>query len=157
MDKASLLAEVIRHLKELKKTAAQACEGLMIPKDSDEIRVEEQEGGPNGFPYSFRASLSCEYKPGLLSDIRQALDALHLMIMRAEIATLGGRMKNVLVIISCKEQNIEDAAYRQFLAGSVHQAIRSVLDRFSSSQDLFGTRKRRRISIFSSSPIGDFL
>lgn len=157
MDKASLLAEVIRHLKELKMSATQACEGLMIPKDNDEIRVEEQEGGSYGFPYSIKASLSCEYKPGLLSDIRQALDALHLMIMKAEIATLGGRMKNDFVIISCKEQYIKDAEYRQFLAGSVHQAIRSVLDRFSSSQDLLGTRKRRRVSIFSSSPLGDIL
>ncbi|KAF7833927.1 transcription factor bHLH30-like [Senna tora] len=157
MDKASLLAEVIGHLKDLKRNASQACEGLMIPKDNDEIKVEEQEGGSYGFPYSIRASLCCEYKPGLLSDIRQALDALHLMIMRAEISTLGGRMKNVFVIISCKEQNIEDAEYRHFLAGSVHQAIRSVLDRFSSSQDLLGTRKRRRISIFSSSALEDIL
>ncbi|XP_028778215.1 transcription factor bHLH30-like [Neltuma alba] len=157
MDKASLLGEVIRHLKELKRNAAQACEGLMIPKDSDEIRVEEQEDGSNGFPYSIKASLCCEYKPGLLPELRQALDALHLKIMMAEIATLGGRMKNVFVIISCREHNIEDTAYRQFLAVSVHQAIRSVLDRFSSSEDLFRTRKRRRLSIFSSSPLGDFL
>lgn len=156
MDKASLLAEVIRHLKELKGNAEQACEGLMIPKDSDEIRVEEQEEGSNGFPYSIKASLCCEYKPGLLSDIRQALDALHLMIMRAEIATLGGRMKNVFVIISCKEHNVEDSEYRQFLAGSVHQALKSVVDRFSASQDLVGIRKRRRISIFNSSSLGEF-
>ncbi|KAH1247875.1 hypothetical protein AAZX31_06G264900 [Glycine max] len=157
MDKASLLGEVIRHLKELKKNAAQACEGLMIPKDNDEISVEEQEGGLNGFPYSIRASLCCEYKPGLLSDIKQALDALHLMITRADIATLEGRMKNVFVIISCKEQNFEDAAYRQFLAVSVHQALKSVLNRFSVSEDILGTRKRRRISIFSSSSLEDFL
>lgn len=158
MDKASLLGEVIRHLKELKRSAAQACEGLMIPKDNDEIRVEEQEDGSNGFPYSIKASLCCEYKPGLLSDLRQELDALHLRIMMAEIATLGGRMKNMFVIISCREQNIiEDAAYRQVLAVSVHQAIRSVLDRFSSPEDLLGASKRRRISIFSSSPLGDLL
>ncbi|KAJ1415794.1 Myc-type, basic helix-loop-helix [Sesbania bispinosa] len=157
MDKASLLGEVLSHLKELKRNAAQACEGVMIPKDSDEISVEEQEGGFNGFPYSIRASLCCEYKPGLLSNIRQALDALHLMIIKADIATLGGRMKNVFVIISCKEQNFEDAEYRQFLAGSVHQALRSVLNRFSVSEDILGTRKRRRISIFSSTFLEDIL
>ncbi|XP_027348177.1 transcription factor bHLH30-like [Abrus precatorius] len=157
MDKASLLGEAIKHLKELKKKATQASEGLMIPEDNDEISVEEQEGGLNGFPYSIRVSLSCEYKPGLLSDIRQALDALDLMIMRADIATLEGRMKNVFVIISCKEQNFKDATYRQFLAGSVHQALRSVLNRFSVSHDILGTRKRRRVSIFGSSSLEDFL
>lgn len=153
MDKASLLGEVLRHLKDLKRNAAQDCEGLMIPKDNDEINVEEQEGGLNGFPYSIRASLCCEYKPGLLSNIRQELDSLHLMIIKADIATLGSRMKNVLVIISCEERNFEDAEYRQFLAGSVHQALRSVLNRFCVSQEVLGTKKRRRISIFSSSSL----
>ena len=158
MDKASLLGEVIRNLKELKRNATKACESLMIPKDSDEIRVEELEYNSNGFPYSIKASLCCEYKPGSLPELRQALDALHLKIIMAEIATLGGRMKHVFVIISCKEHKInEDAAYCQFLAVSVHQAIRSVLDRFSCSEDLLGTRKRQRLSIFSTSQIGDFL
>ncbi|KAJ7948426.1 Transcription factor bHLH30 [Quillaja saponaria] len=154
MDKASLLAEVLTHLKDLKRNTAQACEGFLIPKDTDELRVEQQEDGLDGVPYSIRASLCCDYKPGLMSNIRQALDALHLMIIRAEIATLGGRMKNTFVITSCKEQNIEDSEARQFLARSVHQALRSVVDRFSASQDVsLGTRlssKRQRISIFSS-------
>lgn len=157
MDKASLLGEVILHLKELKRNAAQACEGLIIPKDNDEISVEEQEGGIYGFPFSIRASLCCEYQPGLLSNIRQALESLHLMIMKADIATFGGRMKNVFVVISCEEQNLDVAEYRQFLAGSVHQALKSVLNRFSVSQDMLGARKRRRISIFSSSSLEDFL
>ena len=54
---------MITHLKELKTNAAQASEGLIIPKDSDEIRVESQEGGLNGFPYSTRASLCSVAKP----------------------------------------------------------------------------------------------
>ena len=41
LDKATLLGEVIRHLKDLKTNAAQASEGLMIPKNNDKIRVEE--------------------------------------------------------------------------------------------------------------------
>ncbi|KAJ7981569.1 Transcription factor bHLH30 [Quillaja saponaria] len=156
MDKASLLAEVIKHLKDLKRNAAQACEDFVIPKDTDEIRVEQQEDGLDGVPYSIRASLCCEYKPGLMSYIRQALDTLHLIIMRAEIATLGGRMKNIFVITRYKEENIEDTEARQFLASSVHQVLRSVVDRFSTLQDVsLGTglsNKRQRISIFSSSP-----
>ncbi|CAK8577103.1 unnamed protein product [Lathyrus sativus] len=157
MDKASLLGEVIRHLKEVKRTATQACEGLVIPKDNDEISVEEQECGFNGFRYSIKASLCCEYQPGLLSSIRQALEALRLVIVKADIATFGGRMKNVFVVISCEEQNFDDAEYRQFLAGSVYQALKSVVSRFSVSQDMLGARKRRRVSIFSSSSLEDFL
>ncbi|KAF2283514.1 hypothetical protein GH714_011538 [Hevea brasiliensis] len=96
MDKASLLSEVVSHLQELKRSAAEASEGLLMPTDIDEVRVEGQENGLDVGPYLIRVSLSCDYKPGLLSDLRQALDSLHLIVMKAEIATLEGRMKNVL-------------------------------------------------------------
>lgn len=145
MDKASLLAEVISHLKDLKRSAAEASDGFVIPVDFDELIVEREDGF-DGAPYSIRASLCCDYKPGLLSDLREALQALHLIIMRAEIATLGGRMKNIVVMASCKEGNISDTEVRQTLS--------SVLDKFSASKEIsLGTtlpNKRRRFSIFNS-------
>uniref|UniRef100_A0A5B6YQI4 Putative transcription factor bHLH30-like n=1 Tax=Davidia involucrata TaxID=16924 RepID=A0A5B6YQI4_DAVIN len=163
MDKASLLAEVINHLKEVRKNAAEVTKGILIPMDIDEIRVEQQEDGSDGVSFSIRASLCCDYKHEILSDLRQALDALHLKTLRAEIATLGGRMMNVFVINCCKEENIKDTEGRQLLASSVRQAMRSVLDKFYASQE-FSSRttlsnKRRRVSFFdSSSPssLGDF-
>ncbi|KAL0537382.1 hypothetical protein IC582_026360 [Cucumis melo] len=161
MDKATLLAEVISHLKVLKRAAAEVSDAHIIPKEIDEITVE-QEDGFNGVPYSIRASLCCDYKPGLLPDLRRALHALDLIIQRAEIATLNGRMKNVFVLTSCKEGNIETTELRRFLETSVHQAIKSVLNKFSDPQEFsFMTfpNKRRRISLFnssSSSSRGDF-
>ncbi|XP_034701252.1 transcription factor bHLH30-like isoform X1 [Vitis riparia] len=163
MDKASLLGEVVSHLKELKRTAAEISKGLLVPMDIDEVRVEQQEGGLDEAPYSIKASLCCDYKPGVLSDLRRALDTVHLKTVRAEIATLGGRMKNVFVMTGCKDGNLEDTETRKLHANSVHQALRSVLDKFPASQD-FSSRstssnKRQRISIFnssSSSPFGDF-
>lgn len=154
MDKATLLAEVISHLKELKRSAAEASDGFVIPMDSDEVIVE-RDNGFDGAPDLIRASLCCDYKPGFLSDLRQAIDALHLIIMRAEIATLGGRMKNVVVMTSCKDEHVNDI--------EVRRALISVLDKFSVSQEFpLGTNfssKRRRISIFncsSSTSLGDF-
>lgn len=154
MDKATLLAEVISHLKELKRSAAEASDGFVIPMDSDEVIVE-RDNGFDGAPDSIRASLCCNCKPGFLSDLRQAIDALHLIIMRAEIATLGGRMKNVVVMTSCKDEHVNDI--------EVRRALISVLDKFSVSQEFpLGTNfssKRRRISIFncsSSTSLGDF-
>lgn len=162
MDKATLLAEVISHLKVLKRAAAEVSEVHIIPKEIDEITVEQQEDGLDGVAYSIRASLCCDYKPGLLPDLRRALHALDLIIKRAEIATLNGRMKNVFVLTSCKEGSIETSELRRFLESSVHQAIQSVLNNFSDPQELsFMTfsNKRRRVSVFnssSSSSIGDF-
>ena len=154
MDKASLLAEVVSHLKELKRSAAEASDGFFIPMDFDEVIVEREDGF-EGAPYSIRASLCCDFKPGLLPDLKQALNGLHLIIMRAEIATLGGRMKNVLVMTSRKEGKVNHS--------EVRQALRSVLDKFSGSQEfLLGTTfssKRQRISIFNcstSSSLEDF-
>ncbi|KAH8490239.1 hypothetical protein Peur_065772 [Populus x canadensis] len=162
MDKASLLAEVISHLKELKIQAAGAGEGLLMPLDIDEVRVEQEEDGLCSAPCLIRASICCDYKPEILSGLRQALDALHLMITRAEIATLEGRMMNVLVMSSCKEGLGGDSKVRQFLAGSVHKAFRSVLDKFSASQEFSLkptlSNKRRRVALlqpFSSSSSGD--
>lgn len=156
MDKASLFAEVISHMKELKRSAAEASDGFVIPMDFDEVIVERDDGLDGSIPYSIKASVCCDYKPGFLSDLRQALDALHLIIKRAEIATLGGRMKNVVVMTCCKEGHVNDT--------EVRQALISLLDKFSVSQEFsIGSTlsdKRRRISVFdcpSSSSLGDFL
>ncbi|KDP31789.1 hypothetical protein JCGZ_12250 [Jatropha curcas] len=162
MDKASLLAKVISYLKELKSTAAEASEGFLVPTDTDEVRVEGQENGLDGTPCIIRVSLSCDYKPGLLSDLRQALNKLQLTVMQAEIATLEDRMKNVFVMTSCKEGHSENTEVRTILASSVHQAIRSTLDKFSASHEFSlkstFSHKRRRVPLFDpsfSSPSGD--
>ncbi|XP_022986021.1 transcription factor bHLH30-like [Cucurbita maxima] len=153
MDKATLLAEVISHLKVLKRAAAEVSDAHIIPKEIDEITVEHQEDG-----FDIRASLCCDYKPGLLPDLRRALHALDLIIKRAEIGTLNGRMQNVLVLTSCKDGDIETTE----LQTSVHQAIKSVLNNFSDSQEfsfMAFPNKRQRISLLgssSSSSVGDF-
>jgi hypothetical protein len=45
MDKATLLAEVIRQVKELKSNANQASNGYLIPIDGNEVKVESCEKG----------------------------------------------------------------------------------------------------------------
>uniref|UniRef100_A0A6N2M3Q2 BHLH domain-containing protein n=1 Tax=Salix viminalis TaxID=40686 RepID=A0A6N2M3Q2_SALVM len=154
MDKASLLAEVITHLKQLKIQATEASEGLLMPLDIDELRVERQEGGLHGGPCVITASICCDCKPGVLSDLRQELDALHLIIMRAEIATLEGRMRNVFVMSSCNGGGGDTKAH-QFRGGAIHQALRSILDKFSASPEfsLKSTlsNKRRRVGLFKPS------
>lgn len=164
MDKAALLAKVISQLKELRASAAEATKEIIVPMDNDEVRVEQQVGEFEGASYSIKASLSCEYKQELLSDLRQALDNLSLKTVRAEIATLGSRMVSVFVITE-NEGNVEfeDTERREFLASSVHQALRSVLDKFYASEELSSrntlSRKRQRVSYLnssSSSSLGDF-
>ncbi|XP_058095632.1 transcription factor bHLH30-like isoform X2 [Magnolia sinica] len=148
MDKASLLAEVINHVKELKRHATDSSKGHVVPMDVDEVRVEPDGDGINEGSFSIKASLCCEDRPELLSDLKQTLQALRLKTVKAEISTLGGRVKNVFVMRF--EGNANDIQRRMF-ANSIHQALKAVLDRVSSPE--FSPRtppsnKRRRMSLF---------
>ncbi|KAK4368997.1 hypothetical protein RND71_012789 [Anisodus tanguticus] len=164
MDKVALLAKVIGHIKELRVSAAEATKSVLVPTDIDEVKVEQQAEGSDGATYSVKASLCCDYKHELISDLRLALNTLLLKTLRAEVATLGSRMVSVFVITEGNEGNIEDTERCQLLVTSVHQALRSVLDKFYASEE-FSSRsstlssKRRRVSLLnssSSSSLGDF-
>ena len=155
MDKASLLAEVLDRLKELRRNAAEATKGILVPLDFDEVRVEQQDGGSDGDSCAIRASLCCDYKHEILSDLRQALDALHLKTVRAEIATFEGRMIYVFVITCCKDRNMEYNERCQLLASSIRHTMRTVLDKFYASEEISSrstfSNKRRRVPFFQSS------
>ncbi|XP_058723445.1 putative transcription factor bHLH107 [Vicia villosa] len=105
MDKATLLAEVVRQVKELKKNANEESKGYLIPKDSNEVKVEIEQCESGGIDGSilYKASICCEYGPELLSDLKKTLDTLQLDLVRAEF--------------------------------NVHHALTSVLDKASASMD----------------------
>ncbi|CAO2169182.1 unnamed protein product [Urochloa humidicola] len=119
-DKASLLAEVIEHVKELKRqtsavlgaaaereeASSSARRHMLLPTESDDLAVEAGEDGEGRL--LVRASLCCEDRAGLIPDIARALAALRLRARRAEIATLGGRVRNVLLITTAGDEEDED-------------------------------------------------
>ncbi|XP_076893179.1 putative transcription factor bHLH107 [Bidens hawaiensis] len=159
MDKASLLAEVILNLKQLKKTATKATKGMLIPMDIDEVKVEQlDDNNLDESSYSIRASLCCEYTHEVLCDLKDTLDGLNFKTIRTEMATLGTRMMNLFEITGCKDNvNIKD------IVSSLYQALKSVLDKFYASQEFSESNnlsnKRRRLSFFTpsnSSSLGDF-
>ncbi|URD94175.1 Helix-loop-helix DNA-binding domain [Musa troglodytarum] len=149
LEKAALLAEVISHVKKLKRNAAEINRSYTVPSDTDEVRVEVEGDVTIAGRLMVRASLCCDNRPEILADLRQTLSGLHLKTVRAEISTLGGRMKNVLVMTS--EGNFSNLDKHLFVA-SVHQALNSILDRVNSREDLLPrisfANKRQRISPF---------
>ena len=153
MDKATLLAAVISQVKELKKNALEACKDLLVPMDDDEVKVETYFDGT----LHFKASICCDYRPELLSDLRNAIDALPLKMESAEISTLGSRLKNEFVLTNRRNKNIalDDAGAIQLLTNSIHQTLTSVLEKGSASPE-YSPRttlpnKRRRVTFFDSS------
>lgn len=145
MDKAALLTEVINHLRQLKRNAEEATQQYVIPSDADEIKVEQEQGEVMDLEFkTIKASLCCDYRPGLLSNVRQALVDLGLIVLSAEVATFEGRMKSIMVLTRCHEG---DKTLCQFLSSSLHLALCSLVDKFSTSEESLRPsvlNKRRR-------------
>jgi hypothetical protein len=170
-DKASLLAEVIEHVKELKRQTSAVLEGeepaaaarqhlQLLPTEADDLAVDAAEDGDGRLVV--RASLCCEDRVGLIPDIARALAALRLRAHRAEIATLGGRVRNVLLITTADDEDEEEEGgegqgdddhdddveggcaagaasssnhRRHELVASIQEALRGVMDRKTASSD----------------------
>ncbi|XP_078429125.1 transcription factor bHLH30-like [Wolffia australiana] len=149
MDKAALLTEVIGRIKELRTSTTEISQGVNVPADADEVKVEVN--GHGGGPFSLRASICCADRPDLLADLRQTLLSLPLRTVKAEISTVGGRVKNE-VVLTC--DGCEDDSECSVFTNNVHQALKSVLERAAAPPEFPG--KRRRISspfhAMSSSP-----
>nr|TKV96868.1 hypothetical protein SEVIR_9G457832v2 [Setaria viridis] len=143
-DKASLLAEVIQHVKELKRQTSEITEeACPLPTESDELTVDASSDEDGRLVV--RASLCCDDRADLLPDLIRALKALRLRALKAEITTLGGRVKNVLVITGddsaatgCEgaaaddDQQEEAPMSPQHTVASIQEALRAVMERTAS-------------------------
>ncbi|KAI4365163.1 hypothetical protein MLD38_021175 [Melastoma candidum] len=150
MDKAALLAEVVSQVVQLRKSATQAASGLLVPMDSDEVKVEQYSNQATDGVILFKASFCCEFRPDLLSSVRKALEALPLKIVRVEVSTLETRLKNVIIFRSLSQ---ESATRHCPLGSCVHEALKSLLDKntadltdFSPRATMIRPGKRRRVS-----------
>ncbi|KAF9594136.1 hypothetical protein IFM89_028390 [Coptis chinensis] len=135
-DKASLLAKVIHHVKELKQQTMEISERELFPSETDEITVLSLDLSSEGRRSVLKASLCCEDRSDLLPDLIETLKSLRLKTLRAEMATLGGRIRNVLIVTGKGE---DDQCNE--LVGFLRDALRNLIDRSSSCDD---RSKRRR-------------
>ncbi|RZR98635.1 hypothetical protein BHM03_00028023 [Ensete ventricosum] len=146
-DKASLLAEVIQHVKELKRQTLEIAEESPLPTETDELTVDATNDEDGKFLVT--ATLCCDDRPDLLPDLIKALKALKLRTLKAEITTLGGRIKSVLLITG--EDGSDHLQHEQSIA-SIQDAIKAVMERTSSADEAStaGGIKRQRTTNLSS-------
>ncbi|KAL5822102.1 hypothetical protein ACOSQ3_023984 [Xanthoceras sorbifolium] len=103
MDKASVLAETIKSLRELQKSVKElkaVCQGhkvYVFPSEADELNLRYSDN--MGL---LKATLSCEDKPGLISDLTRAVRSVKGRVVKAEMVTVGGRTKFVLWVQALK-------------------------------------------------------
>ncbi|WOK93410.1 transcription factor bHLH30-like [Canna indica] len=148
-DKASLLAEVIQHVKELKRQTSEIAEESPLPTETDELTVDAANDEDGRFVV--RASLCCDDRSDLLPDLIKALKALKLRTLKAEITTLGGRIKNVLVITG--ENGVDHQQAPEQAIASIQDALKAVMERPTdepaSSSAVAGGIKRQRTTTLS--------
>ncbi|XP_077234558.1 transcription factor bHLH30-like [Tasmannia lanceolata] len=139
-DKASLLAEVIQHVKDLKRQTSEIGEVGPVPTEADELTVDTSDEDGK---FVIKASLCCDDRSDLLPDLIKTLKALRLRTLKAEITTLGGRVKNVLLITGEKDLKNND----EHSINSIQDALRAVMERTSGDESSLGSIKRQRTNV----------
>lgn len=139
-DKASLLAEVIQHVKELKRQTSQITDTNPVPTEMDELTVDNYSSDEEG-NFVIKASLCCEDRSDLLPDLIKTLKSLKLRTLKAEITTLGGRVKNVLFVThgDQEDHNTNDDQL-QYSISSIQEALKAVIEKSSGTS---GSVKRQ--------------
>ncbi|ONK61490.1 uncharacterized protein A4U43_C08F30450 [Asparagus officinalis] len=133
-DKASLLAKAVDHVRDLRQRTAEISDTRLFPSETDEIIVLP---GTDGRVPVFEASVCCDDRIDLLPEIIETLRSLRMRTLRAEIATLGGRVRNVMVLAREKEEEEEESGD----VGLLKEALVALVNR-SRSPD---RSKRRRV------------
>lgn len=168
-DKASLLAEVVSHVKELRKQAADVAlrdwdpmfggtttatatataaetETWPFPSESDELTLsycfDEREAR------FVKATLCCEDRPGLNGDLMRAIRSVRARAVRAEMMTVGGRTKNVVIMewAGCGEDDVR----------AFKRALKAVVENRASGYGLGQmVSDSKRVRVYGSFSEGD--
>ncbi|KAJ6685664.1 TRANSCRIPTION FACTOR BHLH30 [Salix purpurea] len=107
-DKASLLAQVVHHVRDLKMKAAGAarqysndCSSGLEPEENWPYPGEVDEATLSCCGHEekmIKVSVCCEDRPGLNMDLTQAIKSVRAKAVRAEMMTVAGRTKTVVVM-----------------------------------------------------------
>lgn len=126
-------------MKELKRQTSLIAESSPVPTETDELTIDN-EPDEDGKPV-IRASICCEDRSDLLPDLIKTLKALRLRTLKAEITTLGGRVKNVLFITGEDESTVctEELS-------SIQEALKAVMEK-TGEESGSGSVKRQRTNI----------
>ncbi|KAI7733053.1 hypothetical protein M8C21_033410 [Ambrosia artemisiifolia] len=122
-DKASLLAEVVRRVKELKTITAElessgmdesndhTIQNYVIPSENDELELTYIGEDSSTKKIMIKVSICCEDRPDFIVELTKALGLVQGKLVRTEIGTLGGRIKCVLWVQVCavtRDQGLDE-------------------------------------------------
>ncbi|KAM7499386.1 hypothetical protein LguiA_023800 [Lonicera macranthoides] len=148
MDKAALLGSVVEHVKDLKRKALEVGKMFTVPTDVDEVTIidcnnsgSEQNSSSKDNLLFIEASVCCDDRPELLSELNQAINGLSLTTVKADMTSLGGRMKGIFVLCTNESRVGVDM-------NSLKQSLKLVLTRIATSSTSNYTIKSKRQRFF---------
>ncbi|KAG6602612.1 Transcription factor bHLH51 [Cucurbita argyrosperma subsp. argyrosperma] len=127
MDKAALLGSAIDQVKDLKRKAMEVSKNMTVPTDMDELTIDStmvEDNNRNNI--AIKVSVSCDDRPELFAELIQVIKGLRLTTIRADMASVGGRIKSILVL--CNKDGEKNVCLK-----TVQQSLKLVLSRISSS------------------------
>lgn len=129
-------------MRDLKKHAAEIGGADSFPTEADEVAVDPVDiPTAAGRRHILMASLCCDDRSGLLPELAETLKSHRLKILRAEIATVGGRVRNVLAVVG-EDGGGDAASAGGGPAAFLEESLRAMVDR-GIPED---RPKRRRVS-----------
>lgn len=141
MDKATLLGSAIDHVKELKRKALEVGKVFTVPTEIDEVTVEFCDCDDQVLCTStsgdklikenvfIKASVCCDNRPELFEEVARALKDLRLRMIRADMASLGGRIKSILVVCTNDvEQGVSVSSLKQSLTVVLSRIVSSSIE-----------------------------
>ncbi|KAL4587382.1 hypothetical protein LXL04_000251 [Taraxacum kok-saghyz] len=132
-DKASLLAKVVERLKELKQTTSEMEHRETLPGETDEITVISLNNNQSNGRIVIKASMCCDDRSDLLTDMIQTLKSLQLSPSRLEMVTVGGRIRNI-VLMECDYRGDDCSELVHCLKEALSCLIKSNLGSIQSSK-----------------------
>lgn len=135
-------------MKELKRQTSLITDTCQVPTESDDLTVDSSYNDEEG-NLVIRASFCCQDRTDLMHDVINALKSLRLRTLKAEIATVGGRVMNVLFL--SREDEEDDNEYRRNFDGdeveeddeekkynrvsSIEEALKAVIEKCVNNND----------------------
>lgn len=134
MDKAALLGSVVNHVKDLKRKAMDISKAITVPTEIDEVTIDYYPAQDESYTkvnifkdnIIIKASVCCDDRPELFSELIQVLKGLRLKTVKADIVSVGGRNKSILVLCS------KDSEEGSVCLTTIKQSLKSAVNKIAS-------------------------
>ncbi|KAK7300511.1 hypothetical protein RJT34_11356 [Clitoria ternatea] len=135
MDKAALLGSVVDHVKDLKRKAMDVSKATTVPTETDEVTIDYHPAQDENYTkvnifkdnIVIKASVCCDDRPELFPELIQVLKGLRLKAVEADITSVGGRIKSMLVLCS---KDKEDGT--NVCLSTLKQSLKSAVNKIAS-------------------------